>query len=175
MIGENSKVLRSKEAELEAKARKRLAKLENELKAKLEAEYTDKLNRAIECKEREFKIKHAKTLEQERINLRKELEKEMLKEVKDEWCKVENEKIEIGRQKAALSVRLDKFNKQKAGIEQRENLSNTKEEESLAKHNSKKPGNNTVKYEYKGKLLLPLNRQLVNKTLNSVLAGSLHN
>jgi len=127
--------------------------------------------------------------------------KEKLKmETQDEWTKIETEKNEIARQKAAHSVRINNFEKTKREIEHKtieldkkeqnwlnrytignntmcsllgggtikaENLGITKGSGTILAPKNPEPAQ-TVKYEYQGKLLLPLDRELVNKTLNDL-------
>jgi len=155
--------LKNKEVELEAKTKKRLMKLEEEIKKRLESEYDEKINKAIEYKEKELKIKYTKALEFEKVNIEKGLKSKIMKEVKEEWTKLENEKIEIARQKATLNVKT--FNKQNTKLIQGQHVLGTKCDSS----NDKKSMNSTMKYEYNGKLLLPLNQQLINKALNTML------
>ena len=140
---------------------------EIELKKKLELEYSERLKIAIDYKEKEFKVKHMKMLDQEKVNIEKNLKDKYVDEIKDEWNKIENEKAEIARQKAAHSIRLENFAKQKKELEERENKINKKQELQGIKVDKQQPMN--YRYQYEGKLLMGMDPNLLKKTLNNML------
>jgi hypothetical protein len=113
LVVENKEILKNEKERIKRKNEERLKKLEIDMETQFEAEFPAKLEKIIEQREKELKVKYRKQLEIDKRAYESRAKANLEAKLAKEQKKYEAERTEFARQKSSYSVMLHQFEKKK--------------------------------------------------------------